>query len=122
MLRVSKCVLSGRECPKTNNPDAKYYCPAWSEGVIWTNTQTGEEKVLHCSIQALMPAMVEVIKASNRPAAAVESMRNELSARMQRGFGALGQVMQVAAHRLIDPPARCRDMPGVQAITHESEG
>lgn len=51
---------------------------------MWTNAQTGQEKVVNCSFQALMPALVEVIKASNRPAAAVESTRNEIARGLER--------------------------------------
>lgn len=91
---MGKCVMAGRECPKTNNPEAKHHCPAWTDGVVWTNSQSGEERIVHCSFEALMPALVETIKASNRPAAAVESTRNELTEQLKRGFGALGEAVQ----------------------------
>lgn len=87
---MGKCALIGAECPRTNNPDAKLYCPAWSDGVVWTNVRTGEEKIVNCSFQALMPTLVEVVKASNRPAAAVESTRNEIV----NGFAALIEMTQ----------------------------
>lgn len=93
---MSKCALSGRECPKTNDRNAKIFCPAWSDGVVWSNVQTGEEKIVHCSFEALMPALVEVIKASNRPAAAIESTRNEISKQLQEGFGFIGQAVASA--------------------------
>jgi hypothetical protein len=48
----------------------------------------------HCSIDALMPALKEVIKASNRPAEAIESTRNTLAEQLQQGFGTLGRVME----------------------------
>lgn len=85
---MGKCAIAGRECPRTNNPEAKSYCPAWADAVVWTNVQTGEEKVVNCSFAMMMPGMIEVIKASNRPAAAVESMRNE----MARGLQTLAEV------------------------------
>lgn len=111
---MGKCAFVGRECPKTNDESAKIFCPAWSEGVIWTNLQTGEEKIVNCSLRAMMPALVEVIKASNRPAEAIESTRNELSTQLRRGFGVLGQAMHAAVRRLPDQPAN--------AIAHNSEG
>lgn len=89
---MSKCVLAGRECPRTNDPHAKHYCAAWSDGVVWANSQTGEERIVNCAFEALMPALVEVIKASNRPAAAIESTRNELAT----GFAKVGQVLSAA--------------------------
>jgi len=61
-------------------------CPCWCE-VIWTNVQTGEEKVVKDCLFRMLPAMmVEVIKASNRPSAAVESMRNETIKVLNAGF------------------------------------
>lgn len=94
---MSKCALIGRECPKTNSPNAKFFCPAWSDGIVWTNTQTGEERIVHCSFEALMPALVEVIKASNRPAAAIESTRNEISRQLQEGFSIVGGAISTIA-------------------------
>lgn len=42
-----------------------------------------------------MPALVECIKASNRPAAAVESMRNETADGLQRIATSLGMTTAV---------------------------
>jgi len=38
----------------------------------------GEEKVVQCAFEAMFDALIEVIKASNRPAAAIESTREEI--------------------------------------------
>lgn len=92
---MSKCALSNLPCPRTNNPAAARFCPAWTEGVVWTNMQTGQEKVVHCALEMLMPAVIEVIKAANRPAAAVESTRNEIV----RGFQALAGVLSLSAQQ-----------------------
>jgi len=81
---MGKCVFAGRQCPSTNDPAAKWYCPAWSEGIILTNPQ-GEEKILHCGFEALYPALVEVIRAANSPVAAIEATRDEIV----RGFSGL---------------------------------
>lgn len=94
---AGKCMLIGAECPRTNNTEAKRYCPAWSDGVVWRNAQTNEERVVNCSFQAMMPAMVEVIAASNRPAAAVESTRNEIAKGFQRVANAIGSAQAIAA-------------------------
>ena len=74
------------KCPQSNGQDG---CPAWVE-IMQTNTATGEER-LHkdCLFQQLPHLMVEVVKASNRPAAAVEEARNEIA----NGFNQLNQVM-----------------------------
>lgn len=75
---MGKCAIIGGECPRTNNPAMPRYCPAWSDGIVWTDTRTGQEVIKNCGLEMLIPAMIEVIKASNRPAAAVESCRNEI--------------------------------------------
>lgn len=64
-----------RHCPQNNTENG---CPCWCE-VVWTNLQTGEEKIIkNCLFQMLPEMLVEVIKASNRPSAAIESTRNEI--------------------------------------------
>lgn len=76
---MGKCMLIGAECPKTSDPNAKRYCPMWDDNpMIWENNATGEQKVFHCSAQMSMLVQKEVIAASNRPAAAVESTRNTI--------------------------------------------
>lgn len=90
---MSKCAIAGRECPRTSDQSQRHYCPAWhADGVVFTNQQTSQEKVLHCAFEALMPSLVEVIKASNRPAAAIESTRNELA----QGFAKVATVLDSA--------------------------
>lgn len=89
---MGKCVIANRECPRTANPEAKNYCPAWSDGVAWCNEETSEEKIVHCAFEAMMPAMVQVIKASNRPASEIEATRNELA----KGFQHVGKALDAA--------------------------
>lgn len=77
-----------RKCPQGNSENG---CPAWWE-IVTENTQTGEVKVSKgCGWQHLPMMLIEVIKASNRPAAAVESCRNEIS----KGFENLGQLHRI---------------------------
>lgn len=74
--RGKHCPLVGGNCPGHNETDGG--CPAWLE-VIHTNTVTGEEKLIKdCGLTMLPMFMVEVIKASNRGAAAIESTRNHM--------------------------------------------
>lgn len=50
-----------------------------------TNIRTGEERfITGCFYQVIPRLMVEVIKASNRPAAAIESTRNEIAEGLHR--------------------------------------
>lgn len=86
-----------KRCPQSNDEKG---CPAWVE-YMQTNAATGEERLQkECLFQALPVFMIETIKAANRPAAAVESTRNELAQQLQAGFGALGGVMHEAVRAL----------------------
>ena len=63
------------KCPQTNGESG---CPWWWE-YMETNIATGQERLTKLCGKAALPVfMTEVIKASNRPAAAVESTRNEI--------------------------------------------
>lgn len=74
-----------KACPKRNDENG---CPWWWEWVEM-NASTGQERLRKaCGKQSMQVFMVEVIKASNRPAAAVESTRNEIV----KGFDRLASV------------------------------
>lgn len=78
-MRQKKCPIAEIQCPRNADPENGAWCPAWTE-ISETNTVTREERLTKDCLFQLMPRlMVEVIKASNRPAAAVESARNEIS-------------------------------------------
>lgn len=69
------------KCPETNSVTG---CPAWTE-LFETNVATGQERFTKGCLFALLPKMiVEVIKASNRPAAAMESTRNAVIERLSQ--------------------------------------
>lgn len=91
---MGKCAIIGRECPRTNNPDAKIFCPAWHDGIVWQKDGTGEERVVNCTFSMMMQGMVQVIAASNRPAAAIESTRNEIA----KGFDAIASGISAQAN------------------------
>lgn len=79
-----------KRCPQRNDENG---CPAWVE-YTQENAQ-GEQRVQkECLFQALPLFLTETIKASNRPAAAIESTRNELAEQLQRGFGVIGGAIQ----------------------------
>ena len=76
-----------KRCPERNDEQG---CPAWTE-YMQELPSTGEQRLRkECLFQALPVFLVEVIKASNRPAAAVESTRNEIV----NGFAALIEMTQ----------------------------
>lgn len=78
-----------RQCPQNNDPTRGRSCPAWWE---WAseNTATGETRVERmCGWQGMPIFLTEVIKASNRPAAAIESTRNEIAGGLSRIAGVL---------------------------------
>lgn len=75
---TGKCAITRMVCPETSDPGRKWYCP-WFWETIATDIATGKETLVRsCGAGQLQTYMIEVIKASNRPAAAVESMRNEM--------------------------------------------
>jgi len=68
-----------KKCPQRNDEEG---CPVWWE-FMQMNVATGEERLEKmCGFQAMPIFLIEVIKASNRPAAAIESMRNSMMASM----------------------------------------
>ncbi len=90
--------MAGRACPQTSDKNARHFCPAWSDGgVVWQHNATGEERVVHCAFEALMPALTQVIAASNRPAAAIEATRNEIA----EGLGRVAQAVAQVPMRLL---------------------
>ena len=79
MRKVVKCPLIGAVCPQNNDPARGNYCPIWWEASL-VNVQTGETALRkECGWSLLPVFLIEVIKASNRPAAAIESTRNEIA-------------------------------------------
>jgi hypothetical protein len=90
MAKKPKCPIAGMVCPRNNDPEAGSYCPAWVE-YTQTNLHTQEERTAkECLFQALPVFLVETLRAANRPAAAVESTRNEIA----RGFAEISHHMQ----------------------------
>ena len=91
-LAAFKCAV----CPRNNDPELGPSCPAWWE-TVQTNAQTGEMKLWKsCAWEQLPYYLVRVIEASNRPAAAVESMRNETL----RGLSGIADVLIVERNRV----------------------
>jgi hypothetical protein len=81
-----------KKCPG-NNTEAG--CPAWVE--YMQRNPAGDERLQkECLFQALPVFLVEVIKASNRPAAAIESMRNETV----MGLDAITQAVLISGSNL----------------------
>jgi hypothetical protein len=77
-------------CAKCPGKGGDGGCPAWWE-TVWENQQAGETKVIRgCGWEQLPRYITEMIKASTRPAAAVESTRNEIAA----GFGQIVSTMK----------------------------
>ena len=84
-------------CPREWDPEKDRFCVMW-----WEYTQMndkGEQKISKgCGFRELPHFLTEVIKASNRPAAAIESIRNEtlqairnhslaMAIHLDKGFG-----------------------------------
>jgi len=89
---MSKCLIVGTKCPETSDRNAKAYCPWWKdegEMFVMKNSKTGEERIEQCGARVMVQGQMEVIKASNRPAAVMESTRNEIA----DGFTKVATVM-----------------------------
>ncbi|MGI9297770.1 MAG: hypothetical protein ACR2QC_07720 [Gammaproteobacteria bacterium] len=88
MARNHKAAFRCRKCPANGNPDRGLSCPLWWE-TVWTKPDGGQEVIKSCGYEQLPLYLIEVVKASNRPAAAVESMRNQVLgglAKFAQGF------------------------------------
>ncbi len=83
------------ECPESNGKNG---CPMWWEFLAKDAGASQPELKKMCGYQALPTFLTEVISASNRPAAAIESMRNEtvdiirnhslaMAIHLDKGFG-----------------------------------
>lgn len=93
---MARCALAGRKCPRTSDPKAKHFCPLWyEEGIVYENVRTGETMTQQCGARLLYPSLIEVIKASNRPAASIDKVATEIAT----GFAQLGVALQIVDGR-----------------------
>lgn len=95
-----------RYCPRHNDADHGG-CPGWWE-TIRTNPE-GEQKIVKsCYLQQLPEYLIEVIRASNRPAAAVESCRNVIA----DGFVGVMRRIHEVTNQLPNPGAKGHVLTG----------
>lgn len=70
-------------CERCPHRFSEVGCPCWvgpEAGLLETNIATGEERMVTGCFYAVLPRLlIHVIRASNRPAAAMESLRNGVS-------------------------------------------
>lgn len=86
MTKAYKNAFNCKKCPASNDKNG---CPAWTE-LSFQEMSTGQIKPIHDCVFQLMPIMfIEMIKASNRPAAAIEATKNEIAAQ----FNQLAQII-----------------------------
>lgn len=87
-------------CERCPHRYRKAGCPCWiteKHGFLETHIQTGEQRIVTGCFYEVMPKlMMHVVQAANRPAAAVESTRNEIV----RGFDAIDERMRDLPSRL----------------------
>ena len=84
-------------CPGTSGEEG---CPLWWS-YAETDVLTGAERLTEtCGLTAAPKFFEHVIRASNRPAAAIESTRNEIL----NGLGAVANVMNIFGDRLLSSP------------------
>ena len=63
-------------CPRTSDEKLPRFCVMWWE-YTQMNDKGDQRTIKECGFRSLPLFLTEVIKASNRPAAAIESMRDE---------------------------------------------
>ena len=79
-----------KKCPECNDENG---CPMWWE-TIWEKP-SGEVKIIKaCGYTQLPLYLIELVKASNRPAAAIESFRNEMVKGQNKFFNLIEQDQQ----------------------------
>ena len=92
----SKRAFQCYRCPKDGAADKSRGCPRWWK-TVQTNVQTGETKVWEECGDVQWPVYAtEIIKASNRPAAAVESCRNEVAVGLARVASVMADAVALA--------------------------
>ena len=102
---MNKCPLIRAKCPESTQG-----CPCWTE-LVMENLESGESKVVKDCLFRLLPGiMIEVIKASNRPAAAIEATRDDL-------VNSLGAIAHGVGQLQLS-----RTQPHGQALRHEGDG
>lgn len=91
-----KNAFNCKRCPESSGPDG---CPVWWE-TTWEDKGGNVDLIKSCGFQQLPMYLIEVVKASNRPAAAIESMRNETVG----GFNRIVSGLQEFSSRMLAAP------------------
>ena len=109
MPKYSKNALNCARCPGKRGDGG---CPMWWESQF-TNGAGDVRYVKSCGFEQLPQYLIEVIKASNRPAAAIESTRNEIAEGLARIAGATAQtIAEFADRRSSESLGGPRDLEG----------
>lgn len=91
MPRYSKNALNCSKCPGKAGDGG---CPMW-----WNTVHTDGatiKTISSCGYEQLPLYLIEVVKASNRPAAAVESCRNEVALGLARVASVMADAVSLA--------------------------
>lgn len=92
-----KNAFTCKKCPQSNNESG---CPMWWEFIQTDTTNQREQLTKMCGYQALPLYLIEVIKASNRPAAEIGAMRDEMGGQINHLVNGIQQVPQLLANAL----------------------
>jgi hypothetical protein len=95
-MAFSKHAFDCHHCPSKGGENG---CPAWWE-TIWEKADGETQLVRGCGWEQLPHYITELIKASNRPAAAVESTRNEIAHGFARIAASMHQLPNSEVKRL----------------------
>lgn len=97
-----KNAFTCKKCPQSNNESG---CPMWWEFIQTDTSNHREQLTKMCGYQALPLYLIEVIKASNRPAAEIGAMRGEMDTRMGDIANGMRLVPSMLANIMLQHPA-----------------
>jgi hypothetical protein len=81
----SECPLICGMCPMNDDPAKGRWCPNWIKTV--EENAAGEARIAEgCLSHELPRFLIQVIRASNRPAAAFEKARNAVAGRLEKAL------------------------------------
>lgn len=97
-MPYSRNAFNCHKCPQKAGDGG---CPMWWE-TVRQNDKGEVDVVRSCGFEQLPTYLIEVIKASNRPAAAIESTRNEIAYGLHAVSKAISEGLPALANKTSD--------------------
>ncbi|KKM05175.1 hypothetical protein LCGC14_1756780 [marine sediment metagenome] len=99
-----------KKCPQSNGMNG---CPVWWE-TVWEQPGTQPKLIKACGFTQFPLYIIELIKASNRPAATIEEMRNETAIGLEKIAMGLIRVAQVSEELMKQDTINHLDNPQIE--------